>query len=340
MPRPTGSRGGRPGKRTPTKGGPRKGARKGAARKAAPPKGGGTYNRPGAKRGPAREGAVKRGPAKRGPAKRGRPAVRRTEDELVRSTREEAATPSRPSRPDNSNRAKISLARALSKLGFTSRSAAIPLITGGRVRVNGKVHKDPNHRIDIERDKVTIDNKAIEKKWNVYVVLNKPRGLVTTRSDERGRDTVFECLKGGGFPYISPVGRLDKDSEGMLIFTNDTRWGDSITDPTSHIDKTYRVEIDTVADDDLMNALTTGVVDEQEHLAAKRAKIIKRHESTAWIEIVIDEGKSRHIRRLLAKLGVGVLRLKRVAIGKVKLGGLGEGKFRELTAAERKALGA
>jgi 23S rRNA pseudouridine2605 synthase len=326
MPRPTGSGGGRA-----RKGAPRKGAaRKGAAGKAASPKGGGSYNRPG----------TKRGPAKRGPAKRGRPAVRRSEDELVRSTREEATAPPRPSRPDNSNRAKISLARALSKLGFTSRSAAIPLITGGRVRVNGKVHKDPNHRIDIERDKVTIDNKAIEKKWNVYVMLNKPRGLVTTRSDERGRDTVFECLKGGGFPFISPVGRLDKESEGMLIFTNDTRWGDTITDPSSHIDKTYRVEIDTVADDDLMSALTMGVVDEQEHLAAKRAKIIKRHENTAWIEIVIDEGKSRHIRRLLAKLGVGVLRLKRVAIGKVKLGGLGEGKFRELTADERKALGA
>jgi 23S rRNA pseudouridine2605 synthase len=335
MARPTGGsgRGGRPGKRAPGKRtagkrAPGKGApRKGAASKGAGFKG--ARNRPGMKRGPAKA-AVKRGRF-----------VRRTEDELVRSTREvDAAAPARPTRPDNSNRAKISLARSLSKLGFTSRSAAIPLITEGRVRVNGKVHKDPNHRIDIERDKITIDNKAIEKKWNVYVMLNKPRGLVTTRSDERGRDTVFECLKGGGFPFISPVGRLDKDSEGMLIFTNDTRWGDTITDPAAHVDKTYRVEIDTVADEELMNALTTGVVDEQEHLSAKRAKIIKRHENSAWIEIVIDEGKSRHIRRLLAKLGVGVLRLKRVAIGKVKLGGLGEGKFRELTAAERKSLGA
>lgn len=331
-----GRKSGGPRKGGPRKGGPRKGGpRKGGARK------GGPGGRAGAGRASAGRGAAKRGPARRGAAKRG-PFVRRTEDELVASTREQLPTdkPPQPARPDNSNRAKISLARALSKLGFTSRSAAIPLITGGRVRVNGKVHKDPNHRIDIERDKVTIDNKAIEKKWNVYVMLNKPRGLVTTRSDEHGRDTVFECLKGGGFPYISPVGRLDKDSEGMLLFTNDTRWGDTITDPASHVDKTYRVEIDTQADDDLMNALTEGVVDEQEHLAAKRAKIIKRHENSAWIEIVIDEGKSRHIRRLLAKLGVGVLRLKRVAIGKVKLGGLGEGKFRELTAAERKTLGA
>ncbi|MGQ0562908.1 MAG: pseudouridine synthase [Gemmatimonadota bacterium] len=237
-------------------------------------------------------------------------------------------------------RAKISLARALSKLGFTSRSAAVPLITGGRVRVNRKVSKDPNLRIDIERDKVTVDNKAVEQAWNVYVMLNKPRGLVTTRSDERGRETVFDCLEGGGFPYIAPVGRLDKDSEGLLLFTNDSRWADRITDPRSHIDKTYRVEIDTLADEELMSALESGVVDGIEHLSAKRARIVKLHERTSWIEIVLDEGRSRHIRRLLARLGIGVLRLKRVAIGKVKLGGLGEAKFRELTAAERRALGA
>ena len=287
----------------------------------------GSRNRPGQKRGPP---AKRRGPPKPERSRHAAPAAP--------AASEAPAKPAKPPRPDNSYRAKISLARALSKLGFTSRSAAVPLITGGKVRVNGKVQKDPNHRIDIERDKVTVNNKAVEKAWNVYVMLNKPRGLVTTRSDERGRETVFDCLKGGGFPYLGPVGRLDKDSEGMLLFTNDTRWADTITDPESHIDKTYRVEIDTVADEELMSALTSGVVDEGEHLSAKRAKIIKTHENTSWIEIVLDEGKSRHIRRLLGKLDVGVLRLKRVAIGKVKLGGLGEGKFRELTAAERKTL--
>lgn len=241
---------------------------------------------------------------------------------------------------ERNRRAKISLARALSKLGFTSRSAAVPLITDGRVRVNGKVFKDPNHRIDIERDKVTVDNKDVEKTSSIYIMLNKPRGVVTTRNDERGRETVYHYLKGGGLPYIAPVGRLDMDSEGLLLMTNDSRWGDIITSPSSHIDKTYRVEIDVVADEDLIQALTTGVVDGKEHLSAKRAKIVKTHETTSWIEIVLDEGKNRHIRRLFEQLGVKVLRLKRVAIGKVKLGGLGEGKFRELTVAERRALGA
>lgn len=238
-------------------------------------------------------------------------------------------------------RAKISLARALSKLGFTSRSAAIPLITEGRVQVNGKVQKDPNHRIDIERDKVVVDKKAIERKPSyIYVMLNKPRGLVTSRSDERGRDTVFSCLEGSGFPYLAPVGRLDKDSEGLLLFTNNSRWANTITSPTSELEKTYRVEIDTVADEELLEQLTTGVIDGNEYLSAKRAKIVRTAETTSWIEIVLDEGKNRHIRRLLSRLDVNVLTLRRVAIGKVKLAGLGEGKYRELTADERKALGA
>ena len=242
-------------------------------------------------------------------------------------------------RTEGRGRAKISLARSLSKLGFTSRSAAITLITNGRVRVNGRVQKDPNHWIDIERDRVVVDQQRVEKTSNIYVMLNKPRGLVTTRSDERGRETVFECLKGGGFPYLAPVGRLDKDSEGMLLFSNDTRWANHITAPESALDKTYRVEIDAIADDELIGALTTGVIDSNEHLAARRAKIVRTGENTSWIEIVLDEGKNRHIRRLLDKLGIRVLRLKRVAIGKVRLGGLGEGKFRELTVAERKLLG-
>jgi 23S rRNA pseudouridine2605 synthase len=237
-------------------------------------------------------------------------------------------------------RAKISLARALSKLGFTSRSTAVPLITGGRVRVNGKVEHDPNRRIDIERDKVSVDSKLVERKQYLYMMLNKPRGTVTSRSDERGRQTVFHCFKGSGLPFLAPVGRLDKESEGMLLFSNDTRWANRVTAPESHIDKTYRVEIDTIADDELIEQLLNGVIDGKDHLAAKRARVVRSGDRSSWVEIVLDEGKNRHIRRLFAQLGANVLTLRRVAIGKVKLGGLGEGKFRELTAEEREALGA
>lgn len=238
------------------------------------------------------------------------------------------------------SRAKISLARALSKLGFTSRSQAMPLIADGHVRVNGKVQNDPNFRIDIERDKVTVDNKKIEKATNLYVMLNKPRGLVTTRSDERGRDTVFSCFEGSGFPYLTPVGRLDKDSEGLLLFTNDTRWGNRMTSPEFHVEKTYRVEIDAIADEELIQTLIDGVIDGQDHLTAKRAKIQRIGDTTSWVEIVLDEGRNRHIRRMFEKLEIAVLTLRRVAIGKVKMAGLGEGKFRELTADERRSLGA
>lgn len=237
-------------------------------------------------------------------------------------------------------RAKISLARALSKLGFTSRSAAIPLITDGHVKVNGQTKNDPYLRIDIERDKITVDKKTLERPVFIYVMLNKPPGLLTSRSDERGRDTVFTCFEGSGFPYLSPVGRLDKDSEGLLLFTNNTRWANTITAPDSHVDKTYRVEIDSAADAELVDMLTTGVIDGTDYLAAKRAKIVRTDEATSWIELVLDEGKNRHIRRLFKKLDVAVLTLRRVAIGKVRLGGLGQGKYRELTAEERKALGA
>lgn len=231
-----------------------------------------------------------------------------------------------------------SLARALSKLGFCSRSQAGTLIEAGRVRVNGVVRRDPEWRVDAPRDRIEVDEQAVRGEAKVYLVLNKPRGLVTTASDEQGRATVLQCLAGQGLPFVAPVGRLDKASEGLLFLTNDTAWAARITAPDSHLDKTYHVQVDCLADEDLARRVQAGATVDGDFLAAKRARILRHGTRNSWLEIVLDEGKNRHIRRLLTALGVSVLRLVRVAIGSVPLGNLAKGAFRHLTPAEVRVL--
>jgi 23S rRNA pseudouridine2605 synthase len=237
-----------------------------------------------------------------------------------------------------SSRNRISLARALSKLGHSSRSKARPLIEGGHVSVNGKTITDPETRIDIERDKVVVDGVAVAQERYVYVVMNKPPGVVTTASDERGRRTVFDLLPESDLPKLNPVGRLDMESEGLLLFTNDSRWANRISSPEGHVDKTYHVQIDAVPDVKLLRGLIKGVEDRGELLKAKRAEPLELTDETAWLEIVLDEGKNRHIRRMLSACGVNVLRLIRVSIGPLKLGKLKPGEIRELSEKEVAAL--
>lgn len=236
------------------------------------------------------------------------------------------------------SRARISLARALSKLGYTTRSQARPLIEAGRVAVNDKPVTDPDQRIDIERDRIAVDGQPVTLARYVYIMMNKPAGVVTTRADERGRATVFGLLADAGLPHLNAVGRLDKDSEGLLLFTNDTRWADRIAAPAAHVEKTYHVLIDGVPDMKLLEGMLKGVIDRGEQLRAVRATPLQMTDADARLEIVLDEGKNRHIRRMLAALGVRVLRLKRVAIGSLGLGRLRPGEFRRLTDAEVKGL--
>jgi len=226
------------------------------------------------------------------------------------------------------------LARALSKLGYCSRSQARALIQAGRVRVNGVPRRDPEWRVNLERDRLQVDEQAVRGEAKVYLMLNKPRGLVTTAADEQGRETVFECLAGKGLPFVAPVGRLDKASEGLLLLTNDTAWAARITAPESHLDKTYHVQVDCLADEDLARRIQAGAEAEGELLAARRVSVLRHGTRNSWLEIVLDEGKNRHIRRLLAALGVGVMRLVRVTIGPLPLGDLAKGQFRHLTSSE------
>ncbi len=230
------------------------------------------------------------------------------------------------------------LARTLSKLGYCSRSQAVELARAGRVSVNGVVRRDPEWRVAPAQDRLSVDSKEVKAAKRIYLMLNKPRGLVTTASDEQGRSTVYECLGDARLPFVSPVGRLDKASEGLLLLSNDTAWAAGLTAPERHVEKVYHVQIDRVADTPLLQLLTQGVTHEGEHLAAKRASLLRHGDKNSWLEIVLDEGRNRHIRRLLGALQINVIRLVRVAIGPLALGQLPKGQFRHLTESEVRKL--
>jgi 23S rRNA pseudouridine2605 synthase len=229
------------------------------------------------------------------------------------------------------------VARAISKLGLGSRTQAARWVAEGRVRVNGKRVSDPEFPVRAGVDRVEVAGVGDARVERVVVALNKPRGLVTTASDEQGRDTVYECLRDPSLPWLAPVGRLDKASEGLLLFCNDPAWAARITGPGGP-DKRYHVQVEGIPDADALLSMTTGVDIEGERWRAKSATLLRTGEKNAWLEIVLDEGRNRQIRRLLAAQGYEVLRLLRVAIGPLELGALGKGAWRRLEAAEIGAL--
>lgn len=231
------------------------------------------------------------------------------------------------------------VARTLSKLGVASRTAAADWVLDGRVAVNGRIVRDPEFPILQAHDRLTVDGRPIAASERIYLLLNKPRGLVTTAADEQGRETVYRCFDGAGLPWLAPVGRLDKASEGLLLFSNDPEWAARITDPATGPDKTYRVQIGTLPAPELLAGLVTGSDPGGEHLAAKSAQLLRTGEKNAWLEIVLTEGRNRHIRRLLEAQGVAVLRLIRVAIGGLALGDLPKGQWRRLAAGDLARLG-
>jgi 23S rRNA pseudouridine2605 synthase len=209
------------------------------------------------------------------------------------------------------------------------------------VRVNGRVIRDTATRISPERDAIDVDGEPIVRAERVYLAFNKPRGLVTTRDDPQGRATIYECLADGALPFVAPVGRLDKASEGLLLLTNDSRWSAKLLDPAAHVEKVYHVQVKGLVDASVVERIATGVVEEAtgERLDVVRASLLRvGSRSSAWVEIVLDKGKNRHIRRLLTELGIEVLRLVRVSIGSLTLGTLPKGQWRMLTSDEVHAL--
>jgi 23S rRNA pseudouridine2605 synthase len=233
---------------------------------------------------------------------------------------------------------RVGLARALSKLGHCSRTQAFVLIREGKVRLNRDIVRNPEAPVRLGVDKIEVEGRRVRAAAKLYLMMNKPRGIVTTAADERGRDTVYSLLS-KELAWIAPVGRLDKASEGLLLLTNDSEWSALVTDPATHLDKTYHVQVGTVADESLLKQLVRGVETENgEVLGTRKARVVRAGEKNSWIELVLDEGKNRQIRRMFDALGIEVLKLFRVAIGPLELGDLAKGAYRPLNEEEKERL--
>jgi 23S rRNA pseudouridine2605 synthase len=244
---------------------------------------------------------------------------------------------------------KIGLARTLSKLGFCSRLRAEEMIRAGRVSLGGKIKRDPETPVPTLHSHIAVDGKLIELQPRIYLMMNKPRGVLTTASDEKGRPTIYGVLNNGknsrataqdkAESWVAPVGRLDKASEGLLLLTNDSEWAGLITDPKTHLNKTYHVQIGKVAGAEFIQSLVRGVkMKDGEVLRAKQARLLRAGPKNCWLEIVLDEGKNRQIRRMIEGIGAEVLRLIRVAVGPLQLGDLVKREFRSLTPDEKRMI--
>ncbi len=229
------------------------------------------------------------------------------------------------------------LDRALSKAGLGSRADARAWIAAGRVRVNGKLIQSPEHWVDLERDRVTLDGKPVTGRKKIYIVLYKPTGYVTTYKDPRGRPTVYDLLPDGG-DFVFPVGRLDLDTSGLLLLTNDSQFAERITNPAYKAPKTYLVKTATRLDEAALDRLRQGVMLKDGPTRPAGVRHLRDSASKTFFEITLTEGRNRQVRRMVEAVGSRVLKLVRVAIGPLRIGALPVGKWRELTREEVRGL--
>jgi 23S rRNA pseudouridine2605 synthase len=238
--------------------------------------------------------------------------------------------------------ASVRLDRLLSKWNLASRARAQELVRALRVRVDGALARDPGLEVDPARIRLELDGRAVAApapSSHVVLVYNKPRGEVATTSDERGRRTVMDAFSALAIPGLAPVGRLDQASAGLLLLTNDHAFADRLLDPRSHLAKVYRVKIRGRLDAATLRELGTETVEDDGLVLGPLELAVEREgPRSQWLRVVLREGKNRQIRRRLARHGVEVEHLIRVAFGPLELGELEPGAWRELAAAERAAL--
>jgi len=222
------------------------------------------------------------------------------------------------------------LERVISKAGLGSRTEARRWIAAGRVHVNGKRIQTPDYWVDLERDKVSFDGRPIRAGKKVYLLLYKPKGYLTTYQDPERRPTIYDLISDLGV-WVSPAGRLDLDSSGLLILTNDTQFAERLTNPEHKVPKTYQVKASTLLSDEQLEKLRRGVTLSDGPTKPALVKRLRDSAKYTVLEVTITEGRNRQVRRMLEAVGSKVLKLVRTAIGEVQIGGLAIGTYRPLT---------
>lgn len=232
---------------------------------------------------------------------------------------------------------KIRLQKFLSECGIASRRKSEEMIESGIVKVNGKV-ASIGDKVDSKRDTVTVrGKKVVKQKNNVYIMLNKPRGFITTMNDEMDRKCVAMLVENAP-ARVYPVGRLDRESEGLLLFTNDGEFANALTHPSKHVSKTYKVTVRPPVSEEQLTKIATGIVIDDRKTAPADVRVVLQEENRVVLEIVLYEGRNRQIRKMCEEIGLEVARLRRIAVGSVKLGMLKQGDWRELTEEEVRKL--
>jgi pseudouridine synthase len=236
------------------------------------------------------------------------------------------------------SKATMTLDRVLSRMGLASRTAARQAILTGRLKVNGKVVREPDLWVQPARDSLQLDGERLKPARKTYLLFYKPKGVITSHGDPAGRKTVYEYLGDMG-KWVSPVGRLDKDTSGLLLLTNDTGFADHVTNPSSKVLKTYLVKISGILSEETVTRLNASVEMKRGDWASPiSVRRVEDRGKYTWLEVVLAEGKNREIRRMIEAVGFKVLKLVRTGLGPLTLAGLEIGKWRELTPSEVAAL--